>query len=50
MKKNYTFVEIKVISLDNADVITASGATKNNSLFGGNFISGGDDLGTQNFN
>ena len=48
MKKNYTFVEVKVISLDNADVITASGAKQNNSLFGGNFVNGGE-LGTQDF-
>ena len=49
MKKNYELVEIKVISLDNADVITGSGEPKDKSLFGGNLINGGD-LGTQTFN
>ncbi|MBQ7172638.1 MAG: hypothetical protein IJR88_00760 [Clostridia bacterium] len=36
MKKNYELVEVKVISLDNDDVITAS-ASRNNSLLGQTF-------------
>jgi len=48
MKKNYALVEVKVISLDNADVITASGtANRNSSLLGQVF--GFGDIGTQDF-
>lgn len=49
MKKNYELVEVKVISLENEDVITASGtgATRNNSLFGLNFNFG--DMNVQDF-
>ena len=36
MKKNYELVEVKVISLENDDVITAS-ATRNNKLLGDSF-------------
>lgn len=44
MKKNYELVEVKVISLENDDVITASGEKK---LLGENFDLG--DMNTQPF-
>ena len=48
MKKNYEKLLINVISLDNADVITASGfATNNSSLLNQNFDFG--SLDTQDF-
>ena len=47
MKKNYELVEVKVISLDNEDVIVTSGATLNSSLLGDSFDLG--DLSVQNF-
>ena len=34
MKKNYELVEVKVISLENEDVIRTSSATRNNGLLG----------------
>ena len=46
MKKNYELVEVKVISLENDDVITAS-AARNNKLLGGTFDFG--DYNTQDF-
>ncbi len=37
MKKNYELVQVNVISLENEDVITASGATRSNTLLGNAF-------------
>lgn len=47
MKKNYELVEVKVISLNHKDVITASVATRTEGYFGGSFDLGG--LDTQSF-
>ena len=47
MKKNYELVEVKVISLENEDVITASGAKRSNSLLGDIFDFG--DKNVQDF-
>ena len=47
MKKNYELVEVKVISLENEDVITASGAKRNNGLLGMFFNFG--DMNVQDF-
>ena len=46
MKKNYELVEVKVISLENDDVITVS-AKRNDSLLGGTFNFG--DYNIQDF-
>ena len=47
MKKNYELLQVKVISLDNDDVITASGASKSANMFDGSFDLG--DFSTQVF-
>lgn len=49
MKKNYELVEVKVISLENEDVITASGGASRSTSLLGDIFNFGEDKSIQPF-